>query len=87
MSDDSRATVVTGDDLTTACDRELVGMMSSEELQGWARETAARDDVRFEPADVLEPALAEIGGCEPGELRAVVRRWMVVLHPPRCGGL
>ena len=82
----SAAQTVTADDLTTACDRELVGMLSAEELQAWARETAARDDVRLDPPDVLAAALAQIGACPPGELRDVVRRWMSVLHPPRCGG-
>ena len=85
MADQPQSTTVTVDDLTTACDRELVGMMSMAELQDWARESAASDAVRLEPDDILRPALAEIGSCEPDQLREVVRRWMAVLHPPRCG--
>lgn len=88
MTDDTQVTTVTGDDFTGACDRELVGLTSTEELQEWARESAAaaeRGELQLDPDDVLRPALTELGSCEPGEVREVVRKWMPILHPPRCG--
>ncbi len=80
---------VTGNDLTTACDRYVVGMLPAADLVAWAATLSDRADVVPDPpqAHIIVPALRAIGGATAQDLPDVVREWMVALHPPRCGGV